>query len=107
VTSVVLDRVVLMLGAFRLEADAVFGPGLHVVVGRIGAGKSTLALALGGGLAPSSGEMRMEGISRRLWLGSSPGHHLTGATVEAEVASWGLDPVLILEHADLAGVGLR
>lgn len=104
-TSVVLDRVVLVRGAFLLEADAVLGPGLHVVVGRIGAGKSTLALALGGGLAPSSGEMRMEGISRHLWVGSSPGHHLTGSTVEAEVASWGLDPVPLLEHAGLAGHG--
>lgn len=104
-TSVVLDRVVLVRGAFRLEANAVLGPGLHIVVGRIGAGKSSLALALGGGHPPSSGAIRMEGISRHLWVGSSPGHHLTGATVEAEVASWGLDPVPILDRAGLASRG--
>jgi len=102
VTAVILDRVVLERGPFRLEVDAVFGPGLHVVAGRIGAGKSTLALALAGGLAPASGAIRLESISRRLWVGQSPGHHMTGATVEAEVASWGLAPGPHLDRFGLA-----
>ncbi|MEN6343572.1 MAG: ATP-binding cassette domain-containing protein [Methanospirillum sp.] len=94
-TAVVLDRVVLERGPFRLEADAVFGPGFHVVAGRIGAGKSTLALALAGGLIPAAGAIRLENVSRRLWIGQSPSHHLTGATVEEEVASWGLGQELL------------
>ncbi len=104
-TAVILDHVVLERGAFRLEADAVFGPGLHVVVGRIGTGKSTLALALAGGLAPLSGAIHFEGVSRRLWVGQSPGHHLTGATVESEVESWGLPPEPLLGRLGLAGRG--
>lgn len=102
-TAVVLDRVILERGPFRLEADAVIGPGLHVVIGRIGAGKSTLALALAGGLPPLSGVVRLEDISRRLWVGAYPGHHLTGATVAAEVASWGLAPGPLLTRVGLAG----
>ncbi len=101
-TAVILDRIVLERGPFRLEADAVFGPGLHVVAGRIGAGKSTLALALAGGLAPAFGTIRLEGVSRRLWVGQSPGHHLTEATVEAEAVSWGLAPGPLLDRFGLA-----
>lgn len=101
-TAVVLDHVVLERGAFRLEADARFGPGLHVVRGRIGAGKTTLALALAGGLTPSAGAIRLESVTRRLWVGQSPGHHLTGATVEAEVSSWDLAPAPVLTQAGLA-----
>lgn len=102
-TAVALDGVVLRRGSFRLEADAAFREGLHVVTGRIGAGKSTLALALAGGLAPASGTIRLEGVSRRLWVGQSPGHHLTGATVEAEIASWDLSPGPLLPRIGLAG----
>ncbi len=101
-TTVVLDQVVLERGPFRLEADAVFSPGLHVIVGRIGTGKSTLALALAGGLAPVSGGIRLMGISRSLWVGQSPEHHLTGATVEGEVASWSLPSGPLLERLGLA-----
>lgn len=101
-TAVVLERVVLERGPFRLDADAAFGPGIHVVAGRIGAGKSTLALGLAGGLAPASGAVRLEGVSRRLWIGQSPGHHLTGGTIEAEVASWGLAPDPLLDRMGLA-----
>ncbi len=104
-TTVVLDRIVLERGPFRLDADAVFGPGLHVVVGRIGTGKSTLALALAGGLAPVSGTIRLKGVSRRLWVGQSPWHHLTGATVEDEVTSWGLSAEPLLDRLGLAGRG--
>ncbi len=102
-TAAVLDDVVLERGPCRLEADATFGPGLHLVVGRIGAGKSTLALALAGGIAPSSGTVRLEGIARRLWVGQSPGYHLTAPTVRAEVASWGLDPATLLDRIGLSG----
>lgn len=94
-SSVRLDRVALERGPFRLEADCSFDPGVHVVTGRIGSGKSTLALAIAGGLGPVSGAIRMEGISRPLLVLQSPDHHLTGATVAAEVASWGADPALL------------
>lgn len=94
-SSVRLDRVALERGPFRLEADCSFGPGVHVVTGRIGSGKSTLALAIAGALEPVSGAVRREGLSRPLLVLQSPDHHLTGATVGAEVASWGADPALL------------
>lgn len=90
-----LDRIALERGPFRLEADCSFGPGVHVVTGRIGSGKSTLALALAGALEPVSGAVRWEGLSRPLLVLQSPDHHLTGATVGAEVASWGAYPALL------------
>lgn len=101
-TAVILDRVVLERGSFRLEADTTFGPGVHIVRGRIGAGKSTLALALAGGLAPASGKIRFDGVGRRIWVGQSPGHHLTGETVEREIGSWGLAPRPLITRIGLA-----
>ena len=100
-TSVLLDRVSLERGPFRLEADCSFGPGLHVVTGRIGSGKSTLALALAGGLRPASGAIRLEGVRRRVLVLQSPDHHLTGATVAAEAASWGVEPGPLLDRVGL------
>ncbi len=52
-------------------------------------------VAIAGGLGPVSGAIRMEGISRPLLVLQSPDHHLTGATVGAEIASWGADPALL------------
>ncbi len=100
-TSVLLDRVSLERGPFRLEADCSFGPGLHVVTGRIGSGKSTLALALAGGLRPASGAIRLEGVRRRVLVLQSPDHHLTGATVEAEASSWGVESGPLLDQVGL------
>jgi energy-coupling factor transport system ATP-binding protein len=103
-TSVWLDGVTLDRGSFRLEADCTFGPGLHGVTGRIGSGKSTLALALAGALRPTAGAIRLDGVRRRLLVVQSPDHHLTGATVEAEAASWGVaDPGALLDAIGLAG----
>ncbi len=100
-SSIHLDRVALERGPFRLEADCSFGPGVHVVTGRIGSGKSTLALALAGALEPVSGAIRIEEISRPLLVLQSPDHHLTGATVAAEVTSWGADPETLLDRIGL------
>ena len=103
-SSVRLDRVAIERGPFRLEADCSFNPGVHVVTGRIGSGKTSLALAIAGALGPVSGAIHMEGISRSLLVLQSPDHHLTGSTVAAEVASWGADPALI-DRVGLASRG--
>ena len=102
-TSVRLDRALFERGTFRLEADGSFGPGLHAVAGRIGSGKSTFALALAGALRPKAGAIRLEGIRRQLLVLQSSDHHITGTTVAAEAASWGIDSVLPL----LGRVGLE
>jgi energy-coupling factor transport system ATP-binding protein len=103
-TFVRLDRVTLERGPLRLEADCTFRPGVHGVTGRIGSGKSTLALALAGGLRPRGGAIQLDGISRPLLIVQTPDHHLTGATVEAEAASWGIaDPKALLDEIGLDG----
>ena len=99
--ELVLEQVLLSRGGFRLRADAVFDEGLHLVSGRVGAGKSTLALAIGGGLAPTKGRIAFSGTGRRLLIQQFTEFHLTGATLEAEIASWGLVPGPLLARLGL------
>lgn len=99
--EVVFDRLLLRREEFALRADARFGEGLHLVSGRVGSGKSTLALALAGGLRPAGGRVVFPGIGRRVLIQQFPEFHLTGATLRAEAASWGLDPIPLLARLDL------
>jgi thiamine transport system ATP-binding protein len=58
----VLDRVVLAQGAFRLAADWAVELGARVaVIGPSGAGKSTLLMAIAGFLAPVAGRILWQG----------------------------------------------
>ncbi len=100
--KVVLDRVRVRRGTFELCADACLDEGLHLVSGRVGSGKSTFALLLGGGLVPDAGRIDLFGVARRLLVQQFAEFHITGRTVVDEAVSWGLQP-----HGVLARVGLE
>ncbi len=78
-------------GGFTLNADAVFESGVHIITGRTGSGKSTLAYALSeSGLADvTEGVVSSAGIEKRVFLMQFASYHITQATVEKEIISWG------------------
>jgi energy-coupling factor transport system ATP-binding protein len=82
-------------GDFSLVADQIFSPGVYLITGRIGCGKSTLSLLLSGQLKPDSGIVRREEIRSEVLSLQFPEYHITGATVADEVLSWGVDPDMI------------
>ncbi|MCZ0861832.1 ATP-binding cassette domain-containing protein [Methanocorpusculum vombati] len=89
--NLVFDAVRFRRDAFTLAADAVFSRGVHLISGRIGTGKSTLALAAAGLLTPDAGKIRYEGCSGTpLLLMQFPEYQITGTTVTGEIASWNI-----------------
>jgi len=100
-----LDDVILRRGSFQLTASGTFSKGVHLVTGPVGSGKSTLALALAGALRPVTGQIVEDGIGSRTLALPFPEYHVTGETLEREVASWGLVPAPVLEAAGLSGRG--
>jgi energy-coupling factor transport system ATP-binding protein len=100
-----LDDVIIRRGSFQLTASGTFSEGVHLVSGPVGSGKSTLALALAGVLCPMEGQIGEEGVGSRTLALPFPEYHVTGETLEGEVASWGLLPVPVLEFAGLSGRG--
>lgn len=97
------DRVRYVRGGFALEADGVFGPGIHLVSGRVGSGKSTFALLAAGQLPPVSGKIGTSEISRTIVSMQFPEYHVTGITVGDEARSWSPGPEGVLETVRLAG----
>jgi len=102
---VVLDKAIIRRGDFQLTASGTFSEGVHLVTGPVGSGKSTLALALAGAIKPIAGQIGEEGIGSRTLALPFPGYHVTGETLEGEVASWGLPPAPVLEASGLTGRG--
>ncbi|MDD4255551.1 MAG: energy-coupling factor ABC transporter ATP-binding protein [Methanofollis sp.] len=96
-----LDSVLFRRGAFTLTCSGVFGEGVHLVSGRVGSGKTTLALLLAGLIRPSAGTVTREGIESLTLSFQNPEYHVTEATVEAEVLSYGADPVEIAKICGL------
>ena len=90
-------------GGFRLNVHATFGPGIHLVSGRVGSGKSTFALLAVGLVAPEKGEITREEISRTILSMQFPEYHITGVSIYEEVRSWGLDERDILKNVRLTG----
>jgi energy-coupling factor transport system ATP-binding protein len=90
-------------GSWQLEADAEFNEGTHFVAGAVGSGKSTLALIMAGLIDPDDGEVHRDGTNATMLSLQFPESHVTGATLEEEVRSWGLDPAQVLDDVDLAG----
>ena len=86
--NLVFDAVRFRRGTYTLTADAVFSPGVHLISGRTGTGKSTLALAVAGFLPPDAGEVRYEDCGTPLLLMQFPEYQVTGTTVTEEIASW-------------------
>jgi len=102
---VVLDDVIIRRGSFQLKALGTFSEGVHLVTGRVGSGKSTIALALAGAIRPVAGQLGEEGIGSRTLSLPFPEYHVTGETLEGEAVSWGLLPAPVLESAGLSGRG--
>jgi energy-coupling factor transport system ATP-binding protein len=97
------DKVGYTRGGFRLDAEGVFGPGIHLISGRVGSGKSTFSLLAAGILSPVSGKISREEVSRTVLSMQFPEYHVTGITVGDEVRSWGLEAAATLERVRLAG----
>jgi len=89
--NLILDAVRFRRDEFILAADAVFSRGVHLISGRIGTGKSTIALAAAGLLPPDAGDIRYEGCKGTpLLLMQFPEYQITGTTVTEEIASWNI-----------------
>ena len=101
--QLVLEEVILSRKNWSLRAHGTFSEGIHLITGRVGSGKSSLALALAGLLEPSSGSIVLEGIHSHTLSMQFPEYHTTGHLVREEIRSWGLEPERICMEAGLQG----
>lgn len=99
----VLDRIEIVRGSWSLACSAIFPEGRHLVAGRVGSGKTTLAELVAGVLCPRAGTVVREGVASMQLSFQFPEYHVTEPTVEAEIRSFGCDPDAILAKTDLAG----
>ncbi|HOJ96786.1 MAG TPA: ATP-binding cassette domain-containing protein [Methanospirillum sp.] len=97
-----LSGVVKTKGAFTLHAEGTFGPGVHLLTGRIGSGKTTLGEILAGIIQPDTGTISWTG-GRRVMLLQDASYHISTMTVREEAASWHADPDVIIRRAGLTG----
>lgn len=89
-------------GAFTLHADAEFGPGVHLLTGRVGSGKTTLGEILSGIVEPDLGTIQWTG-ERRVMLLQDTSYHISTMTVQEEAGSWHGDAGNIIRIAGLCG----
>lgn len=97
-----LSGVVKTKGEFTLHAEGTFGPGVHLLTGRVGSGKTTLGELLAGIIQPDKGTISWNG-GRRVMLLQDASYHISTMTVREEAASWHTDPGLIIRRAGLTG----
>jgi len=88
---------------WTLSAQGTFSEGIHLISGRVGSGKSSLAQAVAGLLEPSSGSIVFHGIRSHTLSMQFPEYHTTGHLVRDEIRSWGLEPDRICMEAGLVG----
>jgi len=100
--KIILEDVVMKREGWSLSAGGEIAPGIHLLTGGVGCGKSTLALMLAGFFSPSSGTIIKEGITSSMISFQFPEHHITGRTLADECQSWGLDPTIILEREQIS-----
>ncbi len=89
-------------GAFILSADAEFEPGVHLLTGRVGSGKTTLGEILAGIGEPDFGTIQWTG-ERRVMLLQDTSYHISTMTVQEEAGSWHGDAANIIGLAGLTG----
>lgn len=99
---VVLDEISVSRAPWSLDADEIFGPGIHLVSGDVGSGKSTLALVMACMHKPDQGRVTQEGIGRMMLSFQFPEFHVTCLTVAEECRSWDLDPGEMIRSAGLS-----
>jgi energy-coupling factor transport system ATP-binding protein len=99
------ENVSYMRDQFRFIANGIFEEGVHLVSGKVGSGKSSLAFIASGLVRPGAGVVHRNQIRKSLLSMQFPEYHTTGITLQEEVRSWGLDPEVILESARLSGRG--
>jgi energy-coupling factor transport system ATP-binding protein len=99
--KLVLDNVAAERLSWSLAACGVFVPGVHLVSGDVGCGKSTLALFMAGLRAPDRGTVIREGIRSTMLSFQFPEFHVTGFSVAEECVSWGLAPEVVLRQAGI------
>lgn len=92
-----------MRGPFILNGSGTFVPGLHLVSGCVGTGKTTLAMIAAGLMQPDSGSVERRDIDSFMLSFQFPEQHLTGSSLASEIASWSLDPGTVLSRAGFAG----
>ncbi len=97
-----LEGIVRKNGSFTLRADGTFLPGIHLLTGRVGSGKTTLGEIFAGIEKPDQGVIRWEG-TRRVMLLQDTSYHVSTITVQEEAASWRHDTRLIIARAGLIG----
>ena len=90
-------------GSWKFDADGVFTPGIHLISGRVGSGKTTLALLSSRLLRPDAGRVEYDGIGSRTLSFQHPEYHVTGSTLGEEAGSYGVDPSAACVRAGLAG----
>lgn len=99
--KLLLDTVRIAYGDWSLSASGALEPGIHLVSGDVGSGKSTLSLMMAGLVSPLSGSVTTEGVTSRMVSFQFPEYQVSRLTVEEEYASWGADPVPLLESDHL------
>jgi energy-coupling factor transport system ATP-binding protein len=100
----VLDSVKKSYGSWSLDAEGEFLPGVHLITGRVGSGKTTLSLIAAGITAPDSGRITGEGIQTLTLSQQHPEYHITEPTLAREALSYGIDPATALRLAGLDGL---
>jgi energy-coupling factor transporter ATP-binding protein EcfA2 len=97
----VLQGVEMQRGVFHLGGNGIFSPGMHLVWGPVGCGKTTLALLLAGLLSPHRGEVRKEQIERMGFLTQFPEYQVTCGSLAEEVESYGIESETVLRDTGL------
>lgn len=92
-------------GSSDIRVSGSFGRGIHLVSGRVGSGKSTIAAMAAGLLSPDVGTIHRKEVSTAMLSFQFPESGLTGSTVQEEVHSFGLDNADTLAMAGLSGRG--
>ena len=85
-----------------MHADGEFAPGVHLLTGRVGSGKTTLGELLAGIEKPDEGEVLWTG-NRRVMLLQDTSYHISTMTVREEATSWHGDVNQIITRAGLNG----
>jgi len=95
-----LNNVIVRKGSFALHAEGRIGPGVHLITGVIGAGKTTLGELIAGIIRQERGNLVWTG-NNRVMLMQDAGFHISTTTVFKEAESWKVDPDKVISSAGL------